>query len=470
MYNKDNILKVLLINSPWLTGKIPDTNKRYPQTRFQLNELTQALIAKQRRHVLVTGLRRVGKTTLLKHAVEWLLEHSIAAENIFYIPCDHPLMESAEIPEIIETIEINFSPTGTWYLFIDEIHLTNRWNDWLKIVYDQNYDLRIAATGSASPVLVKGMSDSGLGRWHEINLPTMSFSEYCHLRNLEPVTMPPFPLKEKPLTPADVWQLTELTLTLQPVFAQYLLEGGFPERCDTDNLDYVDQLLYRDIFVTMLRRDLIRYLEIRKLDSFTRLYRYMIEHTSQIANVSNIAKEIGNISKDTVAEYLDYFCSFGLLYKAELMDKGGSKILKAQPKYHITDPALYTIFHRNPLADKVAAGHLVESVVYKHLADALKTKGEEIGYLRDPKTNNKEIDAVFNLNNAGYYIEVKYQEGAKPKSTDLLYKLDVKHPEGNFFFITKNSSDSGVINRGSGGRPQIVQLPAHTFLYWVSAV
>lgn len=469
MYNKDNILKVLLINSPWLSGKMPDTRLRYPQTRFQLNELTQTLTAKQRRHALVTGLRRVGKTTLLKHAVEWLIEHGAPAENIFYIPCDHPLMEAAEIPDIVEIIEINFSPQGSWYLFIDEIHLTNRWNEWLKIMYDQNHDLRIAATGSASPLLVKGLSDSGLGRWHEIHLPTMSFAEYCHLRKLEPVSMPSFPINENPLTPTEVWQLTELTLTLQPTFLQYLIEGGFPERCAADNPDYVDQLLYRDIFVTMLRRDLIRYLEIRKLDSFTRLYRYMIEHTSQLANVSNIAKEIGNISKDTVAEYLDYFCSFGLLYKAELMDKGGSKILKTQSKYHIADPALYTIFHRDPLKDKTAAGNLVESVVFKHLADALKTSGEEVGYLRDPRINNKEIDVVFSLNNSAYYVEVKYQEGAKPKSTDLLSKLSINQPEGNFFFITKNSSDSSVIQGRDRGSARIIQLPAHTFLYWVSA-
>jgi predicted AAA+ superfamily ATPase len=377
-------------------------------------------------------------------------------------------MEGAEIPEIVEIIEINFAPQGSWYLFVDEVHLTNRWNDWLKIIYDQNHDLRIAATGSASPLLVKGMSDSGLGRWHEIHLPTMSFAEYCHLRKLESVAMLPFPINERSLTPADVWQLTEQTLTLQPTFLQYLLEGGFPERCAADNPDYVDQLLYRDIFVTMLRRDLIRYLEIRKLDSFTRLYRYMIEHTSQLANISNIAKEIGNISKDTIAEYLDYFCSFGLLYKAALMDKGGSKILKAQAKYHIADPALYTIFHRDPLSDKTAAGHLVESVVFKHLVDTLKASGEEVGYLRDPRSNHKEIDVVFTLNNTAYYIEVKYQEGATPKSTDLLFKLSTNQPEGNFFYLSKNSSASGIIN--VEGRSRIIQMPVHTFLYWISAV
>jgi len=67
-----------------------------------------------------------------------------------------------------------------------------------------------------------------------------------------------------------------------------------------------------------------------------------------------------------------------------------------------------------------------------------------------------------------YREKVTVITGAKPKNTDFLYKLAVKQPEGNFFFITKNSSNRVIISNSD--RPQIVQLPAHTFLYWVSAV
>lgn len=62
-----------------------------------------------------------------------------------------------------------------------------------------------------------------------------------------------------------------------------------------------------------------------------------------------------------------------------MIDRGGKKILKAQPKCHIADPALYAIFHQDPLSDKTAAGNLVESVVYKHIADAVSTAGSGIG-------------------------------------------------------------------------------------------
>ncbi len=465
MLNKENIATVLLINSPWLTGKSFAIRELYPQARFQLNVLTKTLVAKQRRQVIVTGLRRVGKTTLMKHAIDWLLSEGVPPGNIFYVPCDHPLMESAEISDIIDAIETNFSPQNPWYLFIDEVHLTKNWNTWLKVIYDHNSNLRIVATGSANPAFVQGMSDSGLGRWHEINLPTMSFAEYCHLRNVEKIEMPSFPIDTKQIMLADLWKLIENTKRLQPLFLQYMKEGGFPERCGTDNLDYVDRLLYNDIFVTMLRRDLVRYLEIRKLDAFTSLFRYMIEKTGQIANATDIAKELGDISKDTVSDYLDYFCSFGLLYKAEMIDKGGKKILKAQPKYHIADPALYAIFHQDPLSDKTAAGNLVESVAYKHVADFIGKASCEIGYLRDMKNKDKEIDVVFKYSNTLNYVEVKYQDNAAPKKTDTLMNISKAKPEGGYYFITKNSSDGKIYKQGSPS--PIIALPVHTFVYWV---
>ncbi len=467
MFNAENIATVLFKNNPWLTGKSVSIKEQFPQARFQLKPLTKTLVAKQRRHVIITGLRRVGKTTLMKHAIDWLLTEGVPSGNIFYLPCDHPLMESAEIPDIIEAIETNFSPQNTWYLFIDEVHLTKKWNVWLKVIYDQNHNLRIIATGSANPALVRGMSDSGLGRWHEINLPTMSFAEYCHLRNIETIEIPSFPIDTKDITLSELWKTIDNTKVLQPYFLQYMREGGFPERSGIDDLDYVDRLLYNDVFITMLRRDLVRYLEIRKLDAFTRLFRYMIEKTGQIANVTDISKELGDISKDTVSEYLDYFCSFGLLNKAEMIDKGGKKILKAQPKYHIADPALYAIFHKDPLADKTAAGNLVESVVYKHLADVVGTAGNVIGYLRDKKNRNKEIDVVFESNRTLSYVEIKYQDNAVPREADALISVSREKPGGNYFFLTKNSADGGIYKKEEPS--PIIALPVHTFVYWVSA-
>lgn len=469
MMEHSNVIKVLMMNNPWLSGKKQNIFDQYPHARFQLETLMKTLETKHRRFAIVTGMRRVGKTTLLKQGIQRLLEGGTPAHQVFYLPCDHPLLESGQIPDFIEVIEAHFAPSGTWYLFLDEVHLTSQWNVWLKVIHDQNPSIRITATGSANPALVQGMKDSGLGRWREINLPTMSFAEYCRMKDMKhmkPPEMPPFPDEGSTITDTEVWQMVEHTKTLQPLLAQYVSEGGFPERNGAEDLEDMNQLLYNDLFIIMLRRDLIRYLDIRKLDAFTRLFRYMIEQTGQIVNITNLAKEMGDISKDTVSEYLDHFCSFGLLHKAEMLDKSGSKILKTQSKYHIADPALFSIFHPGSLMETSKAGSLVESVVYKHIADRYGTKAEDMGYFRDKSNRNREIDIAWKLQERMHFLEVKYQSNAKPRESDALMHLARQYPRERYYFITKDNSSAGIHKEVEAN---ILTLPLHTFLYWVSA-
>lgn len=466
MFDQSNVVKVLMMNNPWLSGNKSDIFENYPHARFQLESLMKTLGMKSRRFAIVTGMRRVGKTTLMKQSIQRLLDQGIPANQLFYLPCDHPLLEGAEIPDLIEVIEMHFAPSNKWYLFLDEIHVTNQWNVWLKVIHDQNSAIRIVATGSANPALVQGMNDSGLGRWRETNLPTMSFAEYCQMKNMTPIEMPLFPDKDRRTSSAELWQMAEKTKTLQPWLKKYVQEGGFPERNDAEDLDDMNQVLYNDLFIIMLRRDLIRYLDIRKLDAFTRLFRYMIEQTGQIVNITKIAKEIGEISKDTVNEYLDHFCSFGLLYKAEMLDKGGSKILKTQSKYHISDPALYSIFHQGSVLDTNKAGNLIESLVYKHVADRFGTRGEHLGYFRDKSNRNKEIDVVLKNKECMHFMEVKYQSNAKPKASDALMNMARQYPEEHYYFLTKDNSSVGILRDDNA---TILSLPVHTFLYWVSA-
>ncbi|MBD8925667.1 MAG: hypothetical protein EGQ63_01710 [Clostridiales bacterium] len=74
---------------------------------------------------------------------------------------------------------------GTKYIFLDKIQYTDNWELWMKVIYDSRKDILLTATGSASPVLGKGATDSGTGRWSVLKIPTMSFYEYCRLLQLE---------------------------------------------------------------------------------------------------------------------------------------------------------------------------------------------------------------------------------------------------------------------------------------------
>ena len=107
----------------------------------------------------------------------------------------------------------------------------------------------------------------------------------------------------------------------------------------------------------------------------------------------------------------------------------------------------------------------MESVVYKHIIDDVGTAGTESGYLRDKKNKDKEIDVVFKYNNTLNYVEVKYQDNAAPKETDALMNVSKAKPEGNYYFITKNSADGGIHKKEESS--PIIALPVHTFVYWI---
>jgi len=75
----------------------------------------------------------------------------------------------------------NCATDGQKYIFLDEIQYAKDWNNWLKVFYDQNKNWSIVATGSASPLIERGITESGVGRWITITVPTLSFYEYCRL-------------------------------------------------------------------------------------------------------------------------------------------------------------------------------------------------------------------------------------------------------------------------------------------------
>ena len=71
------------------------------------------------------------------------------------------------------------------YYFFDEVQYAQDWDKWLKTIYDMQPDTQVVATGSASPALMKGSRESGAGRWSVIQVPTMSFYEYCELTGVD---------------------------------------------------------------------------------------------------------------------------------------------------------------------------------------------------------------------------------------------------------------------------------------------
>jgi predicted AAA+ superfamily ATPase len=215
--SKGGILKVLVAyNLWWKTGVMnPKMSKTYK--RFAFYEAMKWLERRElRRTVVLTGARRVGKTTIQYQMIEALLSGGVEPRTIVYISMEHPMLKLVGFNEILECYHENIYAEQDCYYFFDEVQYAQDWDKWLKTIYDTQPDTQVVATGSASPALVRGNQESGVGRWTVIRIPTMSFYEYCELLELDRPDLPQS-LKITSLLYKTQQERTQITVQLSKV-------------------------------------------------------------------------------------------------------------------------------------------------------------------------------------------------------------------------------------------------------------
>ena len=464
--SKEGILKVLSAFNPWWkTGVVnPKMTKTYRRFAFQeaMNRLDQTDI---RRTVVLTGTRRVGKTTIQYQMIETLLNRGISPQKIVFISMDHPMLKLSGVNDVLECYHENIYAEQDVYYFFDEIQYAQDWDKWLKTIYDMQPDTQVVATGSASPALIKGNQESGAGRWSVIQVPTMSFYEYCELLELD---KPDLPVDLKPTQMLGMTQQerTKIMLQLSKVqnyFNRYLQVGGFPELAQADNDIMAQQIMREDVVDKVLKRDLPSLYNIRNATELERIFLYLCNVSSEVVSVDAIAKELNGVSRPTVENYIQYLESANLIYQSWPVDMAGKKVLKARPKIYIADAAIRNavLMDDSLLTDPTEMGKVVETAVYKHIAAFYYQKATSIGYYRGGK-KDKEIDIVVDYHVSGnILIEVKYRDGAPIADDDAISELCAEASAA--IVVTKDPTDFGVHNTKCG--KEMLRIPAFAFLY-----
>ena len=323
---KEGIFKVLSAFNPWWkSGSISDKMAK-TYKRFAFHEAMKWLQQTNlRRTVILTGTRRVGKTTIQYQMIEWLLKSGIQPQKIVFISMDHPMLKLAGINDILECYHESIYPEQDTYYFFDEVQYAQDWDKWLKTIYDMQPDTHIVATGSASPALMKGNQESGAGRWTVIQVPTMSFYEYCELLNLDRPQLPPS-LKITQMLNMTYQEQAGIMLQLSKVqnyFIRYLQVGGFPELALADNDLMAQQIMREDVVDKVLKRDLPSLYNIRNATELERIFLYLCNVSSEIVSIEAIAKELSGVSRPTVENYIQYLESANLIYQSWPVDMAG---------------------------------------------------------------------------------------------------------------------------------------------------
>jgi predicted AAA+ superfamily ATPase len=365
----------------------------------------------------------------------------------------------------LECYHENIYPDQDVYYFFDEVQYAQEWDRWLKTIYDNQPDTKVVATGSASPVLIKGSRESGAGRWTVIQVPTMSFYEYCELLGVERPDIPEN-MKVTSLLRKTQIERNQIMLQLSKVqnhFMRYLQVGGFPELALADNDLMAQQIMREDVVDKVLKRDLPSLYNIRNATELERIFLYLCNVSSEIVSIEAITKELNGVTRPTVENYISYLESANLIYQSWPINLSDKQILKARPKIYVADAAIRNavLMDDSLLTNPTEMGKVVETAVYKHVAAFYYQQATSVGYFRGGR-KNKEIDIVVEYPKTNnILIEVKYREGAPIADDDAISELSEKASAA--IVITKNADDFGVHHTQNGR--DMIRIPAFAFLY-----
>ena len=464
--SSENILRVLTAFNPWWRTNAVRSEFSKTYKRFAYYEAIRYMNHPDfRRAVILTGTRRVGKTTIQYQIIEGLLKEGVNAQRILFVSLDHPLLKLCNVDDILNCYHENIYGEENSFFFFDEVQYATDWDTWVKTIYDTQPLSRIVATGSASPVLTKKARESGAGRWTIVQVPTLSFYEYCDLLNV-----PERPTLSAEIRPTALLKYEKRRLTsvfanlssLQRHFHRYLQVGGFPELALSSDDFMAQSIMREDVVDKVLKRDIPSLYNIRNSTELERIFLYLCYCSSNIVSVETIAKELGGVTRGTIDDYIEYMESANLIYRSYPVGLSGKQILKGRPKIYVSDAAIRNavLMQDDLLTNPVEMGIMVETAVYKHIAAFYYQITTKVGYYRKPRTE-KEIDVVVEMTKGNILIEVKYREQAPIHESDAIYQMADQALSS--IVVTKREDDYGIHTTTSGQK--ILRIPAYAFLY-----
>lgn len=460
------VLNVLHGFNPWWSGKqnpVPEFRRlAFEACRIYLEE------SSLRRAVLLSGPRRVGKTTILLQIANYLLSREHDPKSILYISLDHPLIKLLSVREIISLYNDSIHPRSKeTFLLFDEVQYSKEWETEIKLLVDHQPQYRILATGSASVVHRERLAESGAGRWITVPMPTLSFFEFIHIRG---ETTPDISAS---LRPTDLFSMTQGERSglavrfrdLLPLFQHYLLVGGFPETANQRNTSLCQRLLREDVVERVLKRDMTALFGVRNVNELEKLFIYLCLHTGSIVAHKTCADALGT-STTTVANHLSLLEQANLIYRLPPAEVSGKKVLRSRNKYYLVDAALRNaVLLRGDeiLTNTDEMGVIVETTVLRHLYAYYYRDVPTIVYWRDPATQ-KEVDIIVRSPKYTFPFEVKYQEAPRLRQNSGLVAFCRIEGVKRAYWVTKLDKDFEVLGF-EGLDTEFLKVPAHILCY-----
>jgi predicted AAA+ superfamily ATPase len=466
-FDQTEVLSVLHGFNPWWSGKsyaCPGFRRlAFEPCRNYLEDTSL------RRAVLLSGPRRVGKTTILLQIADYLIKKGHDPKGVFYISFDHPMIKLLSLQKILALYNDSIYQKGKGnFLLFDEIQYSKEWETEIKLLVDHQPHLRILATGSASVVQHERLSESGVGRWITVPIPTLSFFEFVQIQGEKtpeiPETLRPYDLFS--LSTPKIANLAARSRQLLPLFQQYLLVGGFPETATLKNISLCQRLLREDVVERVLKRDMTALFGVRNINELEKLFIYLCIHSGGIVALKTCADALGT-SPTTVANHLSLLEQANLIYRLPPAEVSGKKVLRARNKYYLIDAVLRNavlLRGEEILTNPEEMGIIAETTVHRHIHSFYYRDVPEIVYWRDP-LSNKEVDIIVRSPKYIVPFEVKYRENPNlSASSGLVAFCRLERKVERAYWITKQDKDFGV-TIFEALKTHFLKIPAHILCY-----
>lgn len=344
---------------------------------------------------VITGVRRCGKSSIMKMIIRELLEQGISENDILYFNLDkRPYIGLTKPEQLDELIEKNVRQDTVQYLFIDEVQNVKNYetvvNSWR-----EEGNLSIFLTGSKSYLLSGELATKLTGRYLEFNVLPLTLDEYVGIKE---------------------YFNKDIPTDSQELLNTYIHEGGFPYTVRLDTL--ADKRTYvQGLIEEIYKKDIQKRIKIRNRTVFDAVMKYLISNFGATTSVQNIVDDLAKngikTKIDTVNRYIEALVSAKIIMPCERFDMKSRKSLKGEKKYYLSDFSFYYAMNTD---NRINYGPALENIVFNYATSKdYKASVGRIGRL--------ECDFILRDKSLSYsYVQVAYTILASKETEDREYR------------------------------------------------
>lgn len=348
---------------------------------------------------VITGIRRCGKSFILKAIMNELIDRGIPKTQIIYIPLDRRGYKNIKTSEELETkIESMLGDDENYYLFIDEVQNVFGFESVIHAYAEEGYSIFL--TGSNSYLLSDEISTKLTGRYLNFETFTLDFSEYLEMKRF---------FKKK------------IDQDIYVEFEEYILNGGFPKTIEFDDIQ-ARQTYTRGIISEIFEKDVKTRKRISNVPVYERVQSFLLNNYSAPFSLSNLLecleKEGYKTKATTVRGYIEDLKKAKIIYECNRFDLKSKKSLRREQKYYLSDLAIYFAMDTD---NRLSYGPSLENMVYLYLAS--QDYQISIG-----KIGKLECDFITRNTSGDYaYIQVTYtMQGEDIKATERIKEREYR--------------------------------------------